>query len=100
MMSSRPNSSTAVCTRAAAASWSATLAPLATALPPAALISSATCCAGARVGAQALGVTAEVVDDDGGAVFGEKAGDGRADAATGTGDDGDPSCEWGHPRTP
>ena len=77
-------------------SQSATLSPLATASPPMALISSTTCCAGVTIAAGAVGGAAEVVDHDLGALRGEQQRVLAADAATGTGDDGDATVERTH----
>ncbi len=64
---------------------------LATAVPPAAVISSATSCAGPAVGALALVAAAEVVDDDLRALPGEQQRVFASDAAARAGDDRDPA---------
>ena len=66
---------------------SATLSPLATAMPPAFLISATTCCGDLDVGALALGRAAEIVDHDLGALGGGQQRDLAPDAAPRAGDD-------------
>ena len=63
------------------------------ATPPAAAISATTVRRRAVVGAVAADRAAEVVDDDARAALGEQQRVGPADAASGAGDDGDPSVE-------
>ena len=67
------------------------LSPLATASPPAALISSTTCWAGPTSAPVPSMAAAEVVDDDLGPVAGQPQGVLPADAPAGTGHDGHPA---------
>ena len=95
-MSRRPNSSIACWIMRPAPAKSATFSPFATASPPAALISSTTCSAGAASASLAGEPAAEVVDDDLRAGGRERERVRAADAAPGAGDDRDFSAQIWH----
>ncbi len=87
--SSRPNSRSAVAISAPAPSHDATSSRLATARPPAATISATTSSAGPAAPPLPSSADADVVDDDGGALSGERERVRAADAAAGSGHDDD-----------
>ena len=95
-----PKVSTAVSISRLPPSQSATSSALATASPPAAVISSTTCWAGDAVVAGPVDGAAQVVDHHLGPFGGEQQGVLATDAATGPGDDGDPSVQCSHVVTP